>query len=99
MEFEGHPADPRDYLPAEPGEHRLPEWLAQRIEDQGRKGITIGVERDGDGHWTKRTSIHWKPGDPNSLAAAIIKHVHKPMLLSLDGHKYRIEPEDGGEHE
>jgi hypothetical protein len=36
--------------------------------------------------------IHWRPGDPNPLAAAIINHVNEAMLLELDGRFYRVEP-------
>jgi hypothetical protein len=41
---------------------------------------------------SRTIAIHWWPGDPNPLAAAIIDHVTEPMLLELDGRSFRIEP-------
>lgn len=76
---------------------RLPPELEEQFAEQKRKGISFTINwrapRDAD-TFGEVTEIHWRPGEPNALAAAIIKDVHRPMRLSLDGHKFIIVPRD-----
>ncbi len=74
-----------------------PSPLDEMVEKQKRRGIWYR-RRKGGQPLTRRLEvdeIHWKPGDPNALADAIIKHVHRPLLLDLNGHRYTITPQGG----
>lgn len=82
---------------------KLPAEIAEQIAAGMRRGVTFSLERRRRpaGHeWEglrrhRITGIHWRPGDPNALAAAIIKHVHeRPMPLELDGRRYLIMTEE-----
>ncbi len=69
---------------------QLPARMEAAIGHAARTGITFS--RDMSTRPSRTTAIHWRPGDPNPLAAAIIDHVTEPMLLELDGRFYRVEP-------
>jgi hypothetical protein len=45
-----------------------------------------------DPGWLSVAAIHWRPGDPNTLAASIVEHVtgDTPMPLDLDGQKFMV---------
>lgn len=62
-------------------ENRLPAELEERIRQGEKNGITLSFNWKDDSltpRSGKITSLHWTPGDPNALAAAIIKHVGDP---------------------
>ena len=71
----------------------LPADIRKLIERTMDEGVTYSLTRPGKaGERMRATAIHWRPGKPNALAAAIIKRVHGPMPLELDGHWYTIAP-------
>jgi hypothetical protein len=79
-------------------------WIARKHYPSAIDVVTEQQRRDGI--WYRRTrpgkitfpleadEIHWRPGDPNPLAAAIIKKVRQPTILDLNGHRYTITPQD-----
>lgn len=77
---------------------KLPKELEEQIAKQAREGIYYRFDRE----QTKErgrlvTAICWRPGDPNPLAAAIIRKLTdhpQPTTLILDGHEYTITPKE-----
>jgi hypothetical protein len=52
-----------------------------------RDGVSLTIGRG----TRKPTEIHWRPGDPNALAQAIINNVgDEEMTLDLDSHTYVV---------
>lgn len=84
---------------AEVGEpERLPPELEEKISRQIREGISLSIrwklDLDDPRHG-EVAAIHWRPGDPNPLAAIILKDVQdQPMPLDLDGQRFMIVRQD-----
>lgn len=81
-----------DEVPAFP---RAGYQVSDRVREIIDRGIREGVAFEMNWRTTHDvTKIRWHPGDPNPLAAAIIKHVDKPIPLVLDSHEFVIMPAD-----
>lgn len=70
------------------------EEMLARVTKTLSEGVTLSVDIHNPKDRARVTAIHWRPGDPNALAAIIAKHVHGPMRLELDHVWYTIAPED-----
>jgi hypothetical protein len=70
----------------------LPDEVDALIAQQKREGVLLQVDRPASaGHRTVVTGIRWRPGDPNPLAAIILRKVTEAdMPLELDGHEFLI---------
>jgi hypothetical protein len=73
----------------------MPPWLDEELRRAVRDGVFFRMTHPTPGERMRTTEIHWKPGDPNALAEAIIKKVSDDgwMTLELDGHRYLIRKE------
>ena len=63
--------------------------IRELIEHNMRAGVSVGV--NWEEHDMTVTEIHWRPGDPNALAQAIINNVKdEEITLDLDGHVFKV---------
>jgi hypothetical protein len=70
---------------------KLPPEIEETLAQDLRDGIFFKMSRHEPGQRRKATEIHWRPGDRNALAEAIIAKVQEQdVLLDLNGHAYWI---------